>query len=119
FELQRFVAEPEKFLAQKTAESTAPPIAMAPNRWSSKPLPTVAAKPAAASDTRIHTCPMHPEIRQVGPGSCPKCGMALEPVETTADEGPNPELVDMSRRFWWSALLTAPLLALVMGEMLW
>ena len=46
---------------------------------------------------------MHPEVRQVGPGTCPKCGMALEPLEpVAADEGPNPELVDMTRRFWVS-----------------
>ena len=66
----------------------------------------------------IYTCPMHPEIRQIGPGACPKCGMALEPVEPlAADEGPNPELVDMSRRFWVSLVLTVPVLALAMGEM--
>src|SRR5581483_3212436 len=47
-----------------------------------------------------YTCPMHPEIRQLGPGSCPICGMALEPVLTSVEAGPNPELVDMSRRFW-------------------
>ena len=48
----------------------------------------------------IYTCPMHPEIRQVGPGTCPICGMALEPVLVTAEAAPNPELVDMTRRFW-------------------
>ena len=51
----------------------------------------------------IYTCPMHPEIRQVGPGSCPICGMALEPETVTADAGPNPELADMTRRFWIGA----------------
>jgi Cu+-exporting ATPase len=61
---------------------------------------------------------MHPEVRQVGPGSCPKCGMALEPLEITAEEGPNPELVDMTRRFWVSLALTVPVVALAMGEML-
>jgi len=61
---------------------------------------------------------MHPEVRQVGPGSCPKCGMALEPLEVTVDEGPNHELVDMTRRFWGSLVLTVPVLALAMGEML-
>jgi P-type Cu+ transporter len=73
---------------------------------------------AAAEDVpegTIWTCPMHPEIRQVGPGSCPICGMALEPLEPTLEEGPNPELVDMSRRFWVSAALSAPLLVLAMG----
>jgi Cu+-exporting ATPase len=65
----------------------------------------------------IYTCPMHPEIRQVGPGSCPVCGMALEPLVATADDGPNEELIDMSRRFWISLALSAPLLILAMGEM--
>jgi P-type Cu+ transporter len=64
----------------------------------------------------IYTCPMHPEIRQVGPGSCPICGMALEPVLATAETGPNPELVDMTRRFWIGLLLTLPVLALEMGS---
>src|SRR4051794_19588149 len=48
----------------------------------------------------IYTCPMHPEIRQPGPGACPICGMALEPEMASPDSGPNPELVDMTRRFW-------------------
>ena len=48
----------------------------------------------------IYTCPMHPEVRQVGPGACPICGMALEPLDVTAETGPNPELADMTRRFW-------------------
>jgi Cu+-exporting ATPase len=63
----------------------------------------------------IYTCPMHPEIRQVGPGSCPICGMALEPEIATADSGPNPELADMSRRFWIGLVLTLPVFALEMG----
>ncbi len=63
----------------------------------------------------IYTCPMHPEIRQVGPGSCPICGMALEPVEAGTTTGPNPELVDMTRRFWIGLVLTLPVLALEMG----
>ncbi len=65
-----------------------------------------------------YTCPMHPEIVQIGPGSCPKCGMALEPKVMTLDDGPDPEYVDMKRRFWISALLTLPVFALAMGEML-
>ena len=63
----------------------------------------------------IYTCPMHPEIRQVGPGSCPICGMALEPEMVTADAGPNPELADMTRRFWIGLALTLPVFALEMG----
>ncbi|MDT0576447.1 heavy metal translocating P-type ATPase [Croceicoccus sp. F390] len=65
----------------------------------------------------IYTCPMHPEIRQPGPGSCPICGMALEPETVSLDEGPDPELVDMRRRFWWSALLTLPLFVYAMSDM--
>jgi P-type Cu+ transporter len=62
----------------------------------------------------IYTCPMHPQIRQVGPGHCPICGMALEP-ELAAQIGPNPELVDMTRRFWIGLLLSIPVVALEMG----
>jgi Cu+-exporting ATPase len=76
------------------------------------PAPTPAA-PAPAGT--IYTCPMHPEIRQIGPGSCPICGMALEPEVATADTGPNPELVDMTRRFWISLALAAPVVVLDMG----
>ena len=71
-----------------------------------------------AADTRIYTCPMHPEVRQIGPGNCPKCGMALEPLEVAAaDEGPGAELVDMTWRFWVSLALTVPVLAVAMSEM--
>jgi Cu+-exporting ATPase len=63
-----------------------------------------------------YTCPMHPEIRQIGPGACPICGMALEPEIATADSGPNPELVDMTRRFWIGLVLTLPVFALEMGS---
>jgi Cu+-exporting ATPase len=63
----------------------------------------------------IYTCPMHPEIRQVGPGSCPICGMALEPVTATIDGGPDPELSDMSQRFWWALALATPVFVLEMG----
>ncbi len=67
-------------------------------------------------DGTIYTCPMHPEIRQVGPGSCPICGMALEPLLATAEAGPNPELADMKRRFSIGLVLTLPVLALEMGS---
>src|SRR5512135_3741646 len=70
----KFVAAPEKYLKERTPE------------------PVVAGA--------IYTCPMHPQIRQAGPGACPICGMALEPEMPTTDVGPNPELADMSRRFW-------------------
>jgi Cu+-exporting ATPase len=64
-----------------------------------------------------YTCPMHPEIVRDGPGSCPICGMALEPMMPSLDTGPDPELRDMTRRFVIAAILTLPLLAIVMGEM--
>jgi P-type Cu+ transporter len=65
-----------------------------------------------------YTCPMHPEIVRPGPGTCPICGMALEPRTVTAQEEDNPELREMTRRFWISAALTVPLLAIAMGHML-
>ena len=85
----KFAADPDKYLAPKQPESS-PPGA-------------------------IYTCPMHPEIRQLGPGSCPICGMALEPLEITAEPEANPELADMSRRFWIGLVLAAPVIALEMG----
>ena len=63
----------------------------------------------------IYTCPMHPQIRQVGPGSCPICGMALEPETVTLDTAPNPELADMTLRFWIGLALALPVFALEMG----
>jgi Cu+-exporting ATPase len=72
-----------------------------------------AAEPVAAGT--IYTCPMHPEIRQVGPGSCPICGMALELLTVTAESGPNHELSDMTRRFWIGLVLAVPVVVLEMG----
>ncbi|HVW27691.1 MAG TPA: heavy metal translocating P-type ATPase [Polyangiaceae bacterium] len=92
---RKFVADPARYLAPKAA-----------------PVPAEVEK-----DERIYTCPMHPEVRHRGPGSCPICGMALEPEEPAPDDSPNPELADMSRRFWVSAALTAPLLLVAMGGM--
>ncbi len=70
----------------------------------------------SVSSGTIHTCPMHPEVEQVGPGECPICGMALEPKGIpAADEGPNPELMDFQRRFLVGAVLTVPLVILAMG----
>ncbi len=89
----KFVANPEKYLA-----------------------PQDAAAPVSAQDARaIYTCPMHPEVRQRGPGSCPMCGMALEPVEFTASDEPNAELADMARRFWLGLALAVPVIALDMA----
>ena len=98
---EKFVADPVRYTAQPALRhGTAPP-------------PRV----SASRDDRIYTCPMHPEVRQKGPGACPKCGMALEPLEVIAEEGPNPELIDMSRRFWVSLALTVPVFAIATAEM--
>ena len=86
----KFAAAPERYLGDK-------PVAPAPK-------------------DAIYTCPMHPEVRQVGPGSCPICGMALEPLDVTAETGPNPELADMTRRFWIGLALSLPVLVLEMGS---
>src|SRR6185369_3142738 len=72
-------------------------------------------EPAEVQPGTIWTCPMHPQIRWDHPGNCPICGMALEPLEPTVDETPNPELIDMSRRFKISTLLTFPLVILAFG----
>jgi len=89
--LAKFTAEPARYLQPQTAK--APDL------------------PAGT----IYTCPMHPEIRQVGPGSCPICGMALEPEVVTADAAPNAELADMRRRFWVGLVLALPVVVLEMG----
>ena len=86
----KFVADPERYL---------------------KP----AAEPAPAIPGVIYTCPMHPEIRQEGPGSCPICGMALEPETVAAVAPPNHELIDFTRRLWVGLVLTLPVFALEMG----
>jgi P-type Cu+ transporter len=88
---ERFEADPEKFLQPKQAEP-------------------------ASSLGAIYTCPMHPEVRQVGPGSCPICGMALEPEQVSLDDAPDPELADMTRRFWIALVLTLPVFAIEMGS---
>ncbi|HEV2628789.1 MAG TPA: heavy metal translocating P-type ATPase [Pseudolabrys sp.] len=72
-------------------------------------------EPEPVVEGAIYTCPMHPQIRQQGPGSCPICGMALEPEMPSADTGPNPELVDFTRRFWIGLALTLPVFVLEMG----
>jgi Cu+-exporting ATPase len=71
--------------------------------------------PEPVAEGAIYTCPMHPQIRQVGPGSCPICGMALEPEIPGTETGPNQELVDMTRRFWIGLVLTLPVFTLEMG----
>jgi Cu+-exporting ATPase len=77
------------------------------------PAADVAAQPADGAT--IYTCPMHPQIRQDGPGHCPICGMALEPVMPSAEEGESPELIDFRRRFWWTLPLTVVVVVLGMA----
>ncbi len=90
---EKFLADPAKYL--KPAKPSPPPPA-----------------PGHA----LYTCPMHPQIKQAGPGACPLCGMALEPAEASAeDTGPNAELTDMTRRLWIGAALALPVLVLEMG----
>ncbi|MCI0598056.1 MAG: heavy metal translocating P-type ATPase [Beijerinckiaceae bacterium] len=92
----KFAAEPDRYLAPKQKA----------------PLPSPGQIPEMGT---IYTCPMHPEIRQAGPGSCPICGMALEPEVASAQQGQNPELADMTRRFWIALVLSVPVVALEMG----
>ena len=77
-----------------------------PEQYAEGERPARPVSEAAASAPVEHTCPMHPEIRQLGPGTCPKCGMALEPALPELEESENPELADFKRRFWWSLPLT-------------
>ena len=77
--------------------------------------PTTLAVPQTKTQ---YVCPMHPEVVQDGPGACPKCGMALEPRTVTLEEEANPEYVDMKRRFWISVVLTVPIMALEMADMI-
>ena len=86
-----------------------------PDRFVGSPKPG-ALNPPSEIVQGFYTCPMHPEIRQPGPGSCPKCGMALEPEMITAEEEENPELTDMTRRFWIGAGLSLPVFILGMLE---
>jgi P-type Cu+ transporter len=88
----KFIADPDRYLSPEKATAAEP-----------------------GPEGAIYTCPMHPEIRQQGPGSCPICGMALEPEMITADAAPNPELADMTRRFWVALALTLPIVLLDMA----
>jgi Cu+-exporting ATPase len=114
---RKFQADPDRFTAEPLATST--PIL---------PTLTVIEQPGAATQTRArpvqaepgrvsYTCPMHPEIVRDRPGSCPICGMALEPMSVGAEHDEDHELLDMSRRFWICLLLTVPLVLLSMSEM--
>ncbi len=90
---EKFLADPQRYLARDESDP----------------------KQAPAPERTIYTCPMHPEIRQVGPGNCPICGMALEPVIATGEGGQNLELIDMTRRLWIGLVLALPVIVLEMG----
>jgi P-type Cu+ transporter len=78
--------------------------------------PAVTESAATGDQSQVeYTCPMHPQVRQMGPGNCPVCGMALEPLLATAEQGESPELREMTRRFWIGTALTLPVFALEMG----
>src|SRR3989441_5863254 len=99
---EKFVADPKRYVAPSPTKPAADrAIAAAPARPRTK-----------------WTCPMHPQIVRDEPGSCPICGMALEPMTVTADEGPDLELISMTRRFWIGLAVTAPLLVFMIGDML-
>ena len=103
--LEEFRTEPAKYLTHsqdQRAREVAPPDELS----------------QGLEMSRVYTCPMHPEIIRDRPGSCPICGMALEPRTVTGEEGTSPELVQMTRRFWISLVLTAPILFLAMSEMI-
>jgi len=86
-----------------------------PQKYLDKTKRAADAQKAPVPEGTIYTCPMHPEIRQIGPGSCPICGMALEPEVASLDDTPNPELADMTHRFWIGAALSVPPVVLEMG----
>jgi P-type Cu+ transporter len=98
---ERFQTDPESFLKPKESEQ----------KQGAAKRPEPAAMPGA-----IYTCPMDPEVRQIGPGTCPICGMALEPEQVSLDQGSDPELAAMTRRFWISLALTVPVFAIEMGR---
>jgi P-type Cu+ transporter len=155
--VEKFKADPEKFLGQPPKSKSSPLVTFGISPQAKVPatisVPTASAptpaqttayvcpmcpevrepKPGAcpacgmslepeipvASTRTEYTCPMHPEIVRPEPGSCPICGMALEPRTVAAQEEETPELRDMTRRFWVSVVLTAPLLSIAMGSMFW
>ncbi len=106
--LQKFKADAQRYLA-------APPSTQHSALSTQRPPPTTHPSPLTKNE---YTCPMHPEVVSDRPGSCPKCGMALEPRTVTPEEGPTPELVDMSRRFWLGLIPSVLLLLLAMSDML-
>src|SRR5579859_7431345 len=130
----KFEKEPKKYLSAKMPEGMGhghsgglvsigetPPASSHPamaEEWpSQKMAPTTSQAPSVTTDGIRYTCPMDPEIVQIGPGICPKCGMALEPMDVVTETGPDPEYISMRQRFWVSGALSLPVLLLGMfGE---
>jgi Cu+-exporting ATPase len=130
--LNRFKADPSAFLKppDRAARAAAPPAGttyacpMDPevrqDHPGSCPRCGMALEPDLSTGPQVrveYTCPMHPEIVRAEPGACPICGMALEPRTVAVEEGPNPELVDMTRRMWIAAIVGLPVFVLAMGDM--
>jgi P-type Cu+ transporter len=125
---EKFEADPAKYLAASPSSESGMTgsyvCPMCPEVRESKPVPCPSCGMALERELPVtsnrveYTCPMHPEIVRPGPGSCPICGMTLEPSAVTAVAEENPELRDMTRRFWISVVLTVPLLAAAMADML-
>ena len=111
----KFKAEPDRYLSPRYKPSGMQPMVQIGGN-AMRPSPAPARGPEAPKGT-IYVCPMDPEVRQVAPGACPKCGMALEPETITAEPEDNPELRDMTRRFWWGVLLGVPLMVVAMAHM--
>jgi len=113
----RFEEEPGKYAVEAEPEVAEETGAICCHGVVSAPPKVI---PEAAGDTRRYTCPMHPEVIQIGPGSCPKCGMTLEPMDVTGDddEAAKAEYQDMKRRFWFATFLSVPVLAIAMGDLL-
>lgn len=130
---EKFKAHPDRYLHPERYRSEAPPVAapgqryvcpMCPEVESPKPAPCpkcgMALEPATVepATSTAYVCPMHPDVRQSTPGSCPICGMALEPQTVAREEEANPELIDMSRRFWWCLPGAAVVMVLAMSDMI-
>ncbi len=116
--LRKFSADPRSYLNRPQAG-----VQMSPHHSMQTPVlisPRSLAMPHSPESQpgRKYTCPMHPEIMRDGPGSCPICGMALEPLTASLDDEENPEQIEMTRRFWISLVLTLPVFFLAMSEMI-
>ena len=114
---QKFAADPPRYLHVPSALLEKSPSGLIAINAVPIPAPSTAKKPSPDPGKIRYTCPMHPDVVQWGPGSCPKCGMALEPMDIVAEEIPDPEYDSMRKRFWISAALSLPVLMLGMfGE---